>query len=182
MAVKKRSRLKSRKARSKSSKRSKNKAQLTAKDIMNPWVLTVRDDMTVQELGTFLTENEISGAPVVDAMGKLVGVVSLTDIARNAAGSAALATAQANPDYYVRGWEDKMNSDEMGPLHIEKEGGLVREIMTPTLYTVREETPVAQVAKTMLSGHIHRLLVTRRGQVAGIVTTTDMLKLLLRQS
>ena len=49
---------------------------LKAKDIMNTDVLSVRDDMTVQELAGFLTEREILGAPVVDSDGEVVGVVS----------------------------------------------------------------------------------------------------------
>ena len=48
---------------------------LKAKDIMNTEVLSVRDDMTVQELADFLTEREILGAPVVDSEGEVVGVL-----------------------------------------------------------------------------------------------------------
>jgi predicted transcriptional regulator len=68
---------------------------LTAKDVMNPKVLSVRDDMTLHELATFLTENEISGAPVLDDCGKLVGVVSLTDIALSEAERAAIEHEQS---------------------------------------------------------------------------------------
>ena len=57
--------------------------ELTAKDVMNPEILKVRDDMTVAELAEFLVENEISGVPVGDAEGRLVGVVSLSDAARS---------------------------------------------------------------------------------------------------
>ncbi|MFQ5675044.1 MAG: CBS domain-containing protein, partial [bacterium] len=56
---------------------------LRAKDVMNTNVLTVNNDMTVHELALFFTENMISGAPVVDEAGKLLGVVSLSDIVRN---------------------------------------------------------------------------------------------------
>ena len=59
---------------------------ITASDLMNPEVLTVRDDMTVRELAAFLIENEISGAPVADAEERLVGVVSLVDVAAVASG------------------------------------------------------------------------------------------------
>src|SRR4051812_34112155 len=62
----------------------------TANDIMNPNVMTVRDDMTLHELATFLTENEISGSPVLDRKGKLIGVVSVTDIALSEAERASI--------------------------------------------------------------------------------------------
>src|SRR5262245_31446119 len=59
---------------------------ITAADVMNPEVLTVPDDLPVAALASFLVEREISGAPVADAAGHLVGVVSVTDIALAASG------------------------------------------------------------------------------------------------
>ena len=157
--------------------------RLVAKDVMNPEVLTVREDMTVQEVATILVENEISGAPVEDAEGRLVGVVSLTDIAMTAAENSGIEREQTNPDYFVRGWEDKASSDEMlkEGLHVEAEGVPVSEIMTPALYSVPEETPVSKIAETMIDGHVHRLLVTRNKQVVGIITTSDLLGLLVEE-
>ena len=55
-----------------------------AKDIMTRNVLTVSEEWTVPELARFLTNHSISGAPVTNGEGKLVGVVSVTDIARAA--------------------------------------------------------------------------------------------------
>ena len=54
--------------------------QLTAKDVMNPDVLSLRADMTVREAAVFLTGHQIAGAPVLDAKGHLEGVLSLTDL------------------------------------------------------------------------------------------------------
>ena len=53
---------------------------ITAADLMNPEVLAVGEDLTVEELARFLIDNEISGAPVKSADGELVGVVSLHDV------------------------------------------------------------------------------------------------------
>ena len=55
------------------------------KDLMNPDIMTVADEMTTDELARYLVEREISGAPVVDSQGHLIGVVSMTDIGRNMA-------------------------------------------------------------------------------------------------
>ncbi len=155
------------------------KPKLTAKDVMNPSVVTVRDDVTVQELAAFLTENEITGAPVVNERGKLVGVVSAMDIAENAAEGGNSVPDGRGRGSFLQDLRDRMSPDELRHMHIENAGLLVREIMTPTLYTIPEDTPVTKIAKTMISGRIHRLLVTRRGRVVGIVTTLDMLKLLV---
>lgn len=151
---------------------------LTAREIMNPNVLCVTEDRSVRELAAFLSENQITGAPVVDAEGKLVGMVSVTDVAENDAERPDVAGDWSDPARSVRGWEDRMNAEDLRPLHMESDDLTVRDIMTPTIYTVPEDTPVAAVARTMVAGRIHRLLVTRGGRVSGIVTSLDLLKLL----
>ena len=150
---------------------------LKAKDIMNTEVLSVRDDMTVQELATFLTEREILGAPVVDSEGEVVGVVSCTDIAQN-----AVRENQARIDFFGQGWEDKMDPEDLQDLPVENESLPVREIMTPTIYTVPEDTYLSEIAKAMVAGRIHRLLITRGSQLVGIITTLDMLKIFFDES
>ncbi len=58
---------------------------LTARDVMSEGVVTVRDDLTLRQVADLLAENEISGAPVEDDEGSLLGVVSVTDVNRSAA-------------------------------------------------------------------------------------------------
>lgn len=152
--------------------------RLTARDVMNPEVLAVRVDLTLSELAAFFAEKQITGAPVADRDGRLVGVVSLMDLAENHATRTNVVGDQARPHFWVRGWEDKMSDEETRALHLEDEDLLVGDIMTPAVYSVPEDTPVPSLARTMLAGRIHRLLVTQRGRVVGIVTTMDLLKLL----
>ena len=152
---------------------------LTARDVMNPKVLSVRDDMTLHELATFLTEKEISGAPVLDGCGKLVGVVSLTDIALSEAERAAIEHEQSpsalNP------WKKHFNREDLSGLHLEESGLLVRDIMTRAAYTIPEALAVSEIAKTMVAGRLHRLLVTRDHHLVGIVTPFDLLNLLVEE-
>lgn len=151
-----------------------------AHDIMNRDVLKVRVGWSVRELATFLTDMQISGAPVEDEEGRLVGVVSVTDIVQATTdGSAAPERDQSNPDFYVRGWEDQLEISELSSFHIESASLTVREIMNSAVYKVDERTPVSKVAQTMLSAHLHRLLVTQDEQVVGIITTSDLLQLLI---
>lgn len=152
---------------------------ITAGDLMNPEVLTVREDMSVRALASFLVDNEITGAPVEDLSGKLVGVVSLVDIASVASDSGGVASDQSNPDFFVRGWEDKIDLEEMIEFRVDNENLKVEEIMTPTIYSVSEDTTVSDVATMMLKGHLHRLLVTRDEKPVGIVSTSDLLGLLI---
>lgn len=160
---------------------------ITAADLMTPDVLTVPEEMTVRELSTFLMDHEITGAPVVDSEGRLVGVVSAVDIADMAAGEDAGDEGGDGPGrgFYDRGFEDTLPPgirEELEP--VEGDGGAVRvgEIMNPEVYSVPEDATVAQVAMTMLSHHIHRLLVIEDARAVGIITTSDLLGLLVDEA
>lgn len=152
--------------------------ELSAADVMNAQVMAVSPDMTVHELAAFLTENQITGAPVMDGHGRLLGMVSLSDIAEGEAEEGELVADRSDPQASVHGWEDEATSEEMRELHVEGGETLVREIMTPTTYTVPHDTSVSRLARTMIAGRIHRLLVVRDQRVVGIVTSLDLLKLL----
>jgi len=153
---------------------------MVARDVMNPDVLSVRDDMSVTDLAEFLTDNEISGAPVEDAEGRLIGVVSLTDVAAAFTGQRDQAVlTHGEPDFYLRNWEDKFNAEDLAGLRVADSEATVGEIMTPSIFAVEDETPVSTVAERMIHSHVHRLLVTRERRVVGIITTSDLLGLLV---
>ena len=149
---------------------------ITASDLMTPGVLTVLDDMTVRELAGFLMENEISGAPVADAQGRLVGVVSLADIAALASGESR-DTGEEGSSFFARDWADGFEEEDVEDLPLD--GVHVADIMNPRIYSVREDATVPEIASLMLNGHLHRLLVTREDRAVGIITTSDLLGLLV---
>jgi len=153
--------------------------QMIAAEVMNPHVLAVSPDMTVHELVSFLVENQITGAPVLDRTGRLVGVVSETDIAEAELERAEPVDDRADPEFDLRGWEEEAEPGELRKLHVHAAGDItVGDIMTPTAYTVPHDTAVEDLARTMVTGRVHRLLVTRDSHVVGIVTSLDLLKLL----
>jgi CBS domain-containing protein len=154
------------------------RAKAKAKDVMTAPVLAVEPEMSVHELAAFLSDHQISGAPVLDASHHVVGVVSTTDLAQADPAHERIAGDFSDPARAVRGWEDRLDADDLQALHVEEDDLLVRDIMTPAIYTVEEDTPVSVVARTMVSGSIHRLFVTRAGRVVGVVSSLDLLKLL----
>ena len=124
---------------------------LTARDVMSGPVLSVRADLTLKEVSTRLSEAGISGAPVVDDAGSLLGVVSQADLARTLGEGGGAA---GGPELTVR------------------------RIMTPVADTVSEDATVPEIARIMVANQYHRLVVTRREEPVGIVSSMDLLKLI----
>lgn len=146
---------------------------LRARDIMTQNVLTVSEDWTLPELARFLTDQSISGAPVTNHDGKLVGVVSVTDIAR-AAGNATARWVEPNTLYHHEG---DLGTDDLGTLMVELESDLtVGQIMTPVVFEVDVDSSVSLVANTLVRGRIHRVFVVEHGKVVGVISALDLLR------
>jgi predicted transcriptional regulator len=149
------------------------------KDVMNPDIMTVADDMTTEELVRFLDEREISGAPVVDSQGHFIGVVSMTDIGRHLAEPSDFASAH---DEFYRDLRDELTLEDFGQRNIEGSAVTVRDVMTPVVHHVAATAAVAEAARIMAERHIHRLVVTEGRQPVGMITSTDLLRVIAEQS
>lgn len=153
--------------------------ELTAKDIMSQEVLEVRSDWSLQRLAEFLVENCISGAPVISENGKLIGVVSLTDLINYDTMLEKDPETDGHHEYYIHTFENQLAPQEIESLHFGTEPFMtVRDIMTPKIFSVNEDSTVQEVADTMIRSHIHRIFVTREEKVRGIISATDMLKVI----
>jgi CBS domain-containing protein len=153
--------------------------QLTAQEIMTRDVVVVRETMSISELAGVLMSNMITGAPVVSDSGKLLGVVSATDVVRHVALETSGVREDRVSSYYVHGWEAVLDEDEVRAFHIVRDdGAMVRDIMTPVIFSVPETAGLAELADTMIGGRIHRVIVTRGDDVVGVVSTLDLLKVM----
>ena len=132
---------------------------------MQTEVVTVDVDVDIWTLARVLSERGITGVPVVDDKGELVGVVSQTDIIRHLK---ELAISAAEGQDFYEGEEAK----NWGPF---KTRATARELMSPEVITASETTPVETLARSMLKRRIHRVIITRGRKIAGIVTTMDLL-------
>jgi predicted transcriptional regulator len=147
---------------------------------MNPDIMTVADEMTTDELARYLTEREISGAPVVDSQGHLIGVVSMTDIARTMAEPSDFASSRSS-DFY-RDVAADLTLEDLGQRYVEERAVTVRDVMTPVIHQVPVTASVAEAARMMVDQHIHRLVVTQGKEPVGIITSMDVLKMVAEQS
>lgn len=151
---------------------------LVAGDIMTSPVISAYEDMTVKELIRLLQDNQISGMPVVNASGNLVGVVSITDLISLGAGTEA-APEVSESDFHTSPAMDGL-SRASGLFEPEDEilDRPVRGLMSPNAVTAAEQTPVGKIADTMVSHRIHRVIIVRGEAAVGIVSITDILRTL----
>lgn len=133
------------------------------KDIMNKDVISVRETLPVTELARVLSDHRISGAPVVDRKHRLLGVVSGADL-----------VSKKGTGFY----DDFVMVDELLDGFVPEPKARVRDVMSPVIHRVEENTLVSDAIDLMLREHIHRVVVTRGEELAGIVTSTDLMRVL----
>ena len=173
------------------------------KDIMQTDVVSVAPDATVVALIHLLAENDISGVPVVDDTGRVVGVVSTTDVVHMAADAnedQAFGSSDRDdqplgewgvrgedPDddiaedlynYFltIRGPRVAIDSAPAWDSASELNRNLVRDIMTPAAFYIGPTATVPELAAFLVRGRIHRALVMDQDCLVGIVTTIDVLQ------
>ncbi len=154
----------------------------TVSDIMQRNVASVRPDATLRELTRFLSDRDISGAPVVTEDGALVGVVSATDIIRKAADDSTLDLVEHSglPDvehsYHLPDEPDLMVLDWSRVDASTRDVMTVADIMTDVSFGVSPSTSVKELAEFLSRGRIHRAVVLDGQRLVGIVTTMDVLR------
>ena len=147
---------------------------MLARDIMHRDVVTVTPYMTLKELARVLCDNRISGTPVVDRHGKVVGVVSQTDLVR-----AEREHSASEPAVYHH--ETDESASAAGFHYEDPDTRRVEQIMTPGGLSCREDATVEEVSRLMLARGIHRVLIIRNGTLSGIVTATDVIRAFLSE-
>jgi CBS domain-containing protein len=151
----------------------------TARDLMTRGVETVDPGMSLAELASFFENREIHGALVRGSDSRPAGVVSVADIASvEALGGSTPTTAADRAGFYSQSWEATFDEYDLETIRIEESPLTVADVMTRQVVSVPADTPVAEIARSMLEQHIHRVLVHDGDEVVGIVTTSDLLALL----
>jgi len=158
----------------------------TVRDLMQTDVVTVDQDRTVRELAQVLVDAGISGAPVTDEGGQVVGVVSMRDVVQSASEieSFTLDSLDVAEDEWFDGpsYVDALTRPERVPLSIlwpaanALENQQVSTIMNRTRYAIQANSTVREMANFLTRFQIHRALVVEDGKLAGIVTTSDVVR------
>ncbi len=158
---------------------SKHSVQVVAQNIMTPEPVCAEPSTTIRQLAHLFEENDVSGCPVVDSRGKVVGVVSKTDLIRRCSeGTAAIPPAYLFEVVCERGGANGVG-DIADP--IPEPLICVQDFMSESVVTVRPNAPVHEIAALMSGKHIHRVVVVDEEHFPlGMITTLDVLKVFPR--
>jgi CBS domain-containing protein len=155
----------------------------TAQDIMSSNPLSIDENATVMEAVAMLLDKGISAAPVINDAGHPIGMLSRTDLLRH----------QRESTEYLRPEDKVFHKPELdiatgehlgkGFQVIAGDKTRIRDIMTPTVFTVTPEMPIELAIKEMLAHKVHHLCVVDRfGVLVGIISPLDILRDLVSPS
>ena len=143
---------------------------MRASDVMVRAVVTVSPDTTVEALARLMINLRISGVPVLDNDGRLVGIVSEGDLLRRV----EIETERHRPR-----WSEQFSSNsQRATEYIKSHARRVRDIMTREVFTVEAAATLGEIADLLEARKIKRVPVVHDGKVVGIVSRADLLKVL----
>lgn len=141
---------------------------MRAHQIMTRSVITVAPDATVLEAANLMLRHHVSGLPVVDTAGKLVGIVSEGDFIRRS----EIGT-QKKRGRWLR---FLLGAGATATDYVRENGRRISEVMTVDPVTVTEQTPLDQIVSSMERHGVKRLPVMRDGKLVGIVSRANLLQ------
>ena len=134
-------------------------------------VITIGLEASVEDLAKLLEERRISGVPVLDAQGNLVGVVTQSDLVQRS------RDLELPPALNILDLHLFLET----PSHFQKRlekllGNKVKDVMTVDPVTVAPDTPVKEIARLMSGKGMHTLPVVEAGKLVGIVGKLDLIR------
>jgi CBS domain-containing protein len=149
---------------------------LTAADVMTTNVITVKKETTIRELAELFAQHRISSAPVVDDSGKMIGIVTETDLIEQDK-SLHIPTVISLFD-----WVFYLESDRKFEKELKKmTGQTVGDIFTEDVLSVEPTTPVSDVADLISSRKVNSVPVVEGGRLVGIVARIDLIRSMIRR-
>jgi CBS domain-containing protein len=144
--------------------------EMKAKDLMTTKITTVSPDNSVRQAAKVMLARNVSGLPVIDDDGRLVGLISEGDLMRR---------SELGSRTIVTGEERLPSSDERARTYVKGNAWSVADVMSRNPVVVDEETPLSRIAALMEEHGIKRLPVVRGGALVGIVSRADLLRAII---
>ena len=142
---------------------------MQARDVMVSPVITARSSATVREVAQILVENHIGAVPVVDNVGKLVGIVSESDLMRR---------AEAGTEHPYSWWVHFLAGDAtIAADYVKSHAAKIEDIMTSDVVTAMPQTPLHAIATLLEEHRIKRVpIVGEDGNLIGIVSRANLIQ------
>lgn len=151
-----------------------------ASDLMSTEVLLVYEGWSIQRLADFFLNRGISGAPVIASDHELVGVVSVADIFKFENADDEVKTEALKACYRdVTGIDIANRADLLEWSKNAQKNCTVHQIMARQVISVSIDQSIPDIAAVMVGNDIHRVFVTENEKIVGVVTTTDILRVLM---
>lgn len=148
-----------------------HRGALLARDIMSDEPVCVPPSASIRELARLFEEHEISGAPVVNAQGRVIGVVSKSDLIRRCSSG----HGDIPPSYLFEILSQPRETGAASEI-IPEPLLCVGDLMTESPVTALPDSPLAHLARLLVNKHVHRVIITDvAGHALGIVTSLDLL-------
>jgi len=143
---------------------------MKARDVMVSQVITVKPNSTVREVAKTLVDRRISAVPVVDDAGKLVGIISESDL---------MHRAEVGTERRFRWWPRLVRGDTSLLFgYIKAHARRAADIMTQNVFTATPETPLDEIAVLLERNSIKRVPIVRDGRLVGIVSRANLVQAL----
>lgn len=150
---------------------------VTARDIMRTDVVVLSYATPLSEVERTFSESSISGAPVTNEAGHIVGIVTLKDLVERYAEDPD-SHPRRRPGYYET-WDDEMHAEDMRGFRVPAEAeDTVGDVMTAQVHAVDVSAGLREIANAMTSHRIHRVLVQEDGKYVGLISTLEVLDVL----
>ncbi len=141
---------------------------MRAHQIMTRSVITIAPDATILEAAKTMLQHHVSGLPVVDAAGKLVGIVSEGDFIRR---------SEINTQRKRGRWlKFLLGADAAATDYVHEHGRKVSDVMTSDPVSVTEDATLEEIVNAMETNGVKRLPVMKDGKLAGIVSRANLLQ------
>lgn len=147
---------------------------MKATDVMTKTVVTVHPETPVKEVASLMAHHHISGMPVVDQAGAMIGIISETDL---------LHRAELGTERQRKWWLKAFtNADTLARDYTLSHAAKASDIMSKAVVSVSPETSLADLADLLDKRKLKRVPVVANGKPVGMITRSDLVRALVQQT
>jgi CBS domain-containing protein len=144
---------------------------MNAADLMTSVLVTVKPDATIEEAAKLMLQYRISGLPVTNSDGAVLGILTESDLLRRA--------ETGTEKHHARWVSLLIGPGRLAQEYVHAHGRKVGELMTERVFTITPQTPLSEVVALMETKHVKRLPVVEQERLVGIVSRADVMAALV---